>query len=95
MVHQINYMKSQFYITMIYCLWTHFSLKLSNHKLSHLLQIKCSQYFPMGSECGDQDEMIFEEVALRVTFLAETDNSYYAVRTLELTDLRVCICFCK
>lgn len=48
--------------------------------------IKCHQYYPTGSD-GD-DEMVFEEVALKVTFVEElTSNFEFTVRVFHLQNM--------
>ena len=56
--------------------------------------MKCHQYFPTGDEDdegGVSDSLEFEDVDLQVKFLSEDDASFYTVRTLQITDLRVCV----
>ena len=52
-----------------------------------MLQVKCHKYYPTGEE--DDEQLLFEDVGLRVTFLEAQDASYFTVRTLQLEDLRV------
>lgn len=51
--------------------------------------MKCHQYYPAGLDAGGINEIIYDDVDLKVTFLEEQDASYFTVRTLELEDLRV------
>ena len=46
----------------------------------------------MGSENEDDNDLVFEEVGLSVTYISEENASYYTVRTLEIKDLRVSSC---
>ena len=57
-----------------------------------LFQIKCHQYFPEGSAQDGENEMIFDDVDLKVTYISEDDLNYFTIRTLEIQDLRVNIC---
>lgn len=50
-------------------------------------QVKCHQYWPMGSNKGGEDEMTFTEAGLRVKFVSEVEASYYTKRILRLTDI--------
>lgn len=51
-------------------------------------QIKCHQYFPMGQKNDSDDEMIFEDVGLKVVFVSEKESNFdYTVRILHLQDL--------
>ena len=55
-----------------------------------VFQIKCHQYYPVGEENEGDDEIIFTEVGLKVTFLSEQIvNYHYVVRMLEIKDLQV------
>ncbi|KAK0046415.1 tyrosine-protein phosphatase non-receptor type 2 [Biomphalaria pfeifferi] len=45
---------------------------------------KCSQYWPLGSDYGKEDEMYFPECDLKVTLLSEQDSLHFTLRTLEL-----------
>ena len=55
-----------------------------------VFQIKCHQYYPVGEENEGDDEIIFTEVGLKVTFLSEQIvNYHYIVRMLEIKDLQV------
>jgi len=49
---------------------------------------KCDQYFPTGSQNEGDDESIFDDVNLKVTFLSETNMNYFIIRKLLLTDLQ-------
>ena len=51
--------------------------------------MKCHKYYPSGGENEDDTEITFGDVDLKVTFIEEQDASYFTVRTLQLTDLRV------
>lgn len=49
--------------------------------------VKCAQYWPLGSAAGYEDDMIFEDVGLRVTLLGEEDSSNFTTRWLEIEDM--------
>uniref|UniRef100_A0A2C9LRK3 protein-tyrosine-phosphatase n=1 Tax=Biomphalaria glabrata TaxID=6526 RepID=A0A2C9LRK3_BIOGL len=50
---------------------------------------KCSQYWPLGSDYGKEDEMYFPECDLKVTLLSEQDSLHFTLRTLELERVEV------
>jgi len=51
-------------------------------------QLKCHAYFPSGSENDGDDEMTFDDVKLKVTYVEERDsNTNYTVRAFYLTDI--------
>ena len=53
-------------------------------------QIKCHQYYPIGEHNEGEDEMVFYDVGLKVTFIEERDANYhYTSRVLHLHDLEV------
>ncbi|CAC5403098.1 PTPN1 [Mytilus coruscus] len=59
------------------------------NKLSILiLQRKCHQYWPLGENYGDDEEMVYEDVQLKITLLEERSCNYYIVRTLEIEDMQ-------
>lgn len=47
-------------------------------------QIKCHQYWPLGS--GPEDRLQLDDVGLTVELISQTDCSYYTVSALKLTD---------
>ncbi|KAK7114664.1 tyrosine-protein phosphatase non-receptor type 2-like isoform X2 [Littorina saxatilis] len=49
--------------------------------------LKCAQYWPPGIREGGEDDMIFEDVSLRVTNQGEQDCKHYTMRWLELEDM--------
>ncbi|GIY79513.1 tyrosine-protein phosphatase non-receptor type 1 [Caerostris extrusa] len=49
--------------------------------------VKCHQYWPVGSENGGSDDLILQDVHLKITFLNLKNESYYVVRKFLLTDL--------
>jgi hypothetical protein len=52
--------------------------------------VKCYQYYPVGQDNEGDDEMVFNDVGLKVTFLAERHcNYHFTTRVLQLTDLVV------
>jgi len=51
-------------------------------------RVKCHQYFPTGSVNEGEDEMVFSDVDLKVTFISEEDQNYFTIRTLRLHDMR-------
>ena len=54
-------------------------------------EVKCHQYYPVGSENEGDDEMVFNDVGLKVTFINEQHTSYhFTTRILHLLDLQVC-----
>lgn len=50
-------------------------------------QVKCFQYYPLGSDNGGQDVLDFEDVGLTVTFLYQQEEQDYVIRTLRLTNM--------
>lgn len=48
--------------------------------------LKCHQYWPLGQHRGDDDEVDFEDVGLKVTFIDESEQNYFIVRTLEIEE---------
>lgn len=48
---------------------------------------KCHQYWPLGENYGDDDEMVFEDVCLKISLIEEKTCNYYIVRTLEIEDI--------
>jgi protein tyrosine phosphatase len=51
-------------------------------------QVKCHQYYPSGSENEGDDELTFDDVGLKVTYIEEREsNANYTVRAFYLTDL--------
>lgn len=52
-------------------------------------QIKCAQYWPLGANNGEEDDMVFEDVGLRVSLLAEQDDRDYTQRWLEIEEMNV------
>ena len=56
-----------------------------------ILQVKCYQYYPTGEDSGGRNEMVFDDVGLRVTFVGNKESNYhYTARILKLEDLEVC-----
>jgi hypothetical protein len=45
----------------------------------------------MSSENEDEDELIFDDVGLKVSFVSEENANFYVIRTLEIEDLEVCL----
>ena len=70
---------------------------LSLHPVKHFrltsffyFQIKCHQYFPVGQDNEGEDEMAFNDVGLKVTFITETESNYhYTARVFEIQDMEV------
>nr|CAD7425261.1 unnamed protein product [Timema monikensis] len=50
-------------------------------------QVKCHQYWPLGTEPGVNDVMVMTDVGLKVQYISETEASYYTTRILRLTEL--------
>ena len=50
-------------------------------------QLKCHPYWPSGDE--NEDELIFEDVKLKVALVEEEDFEYYSVRELNLENIEV------
>ncbi|KAL8583348.1 hypothetical protein ACOMHN_057634 [Nucella lapillus] len=48
--------------------------------------VKCAQYWPLGPSEGEED-MIFEDVGLRVTVKGDQDSNNFITRWLELEDM--------
>lgn len=55
----------------------------------YILQRKCHQYWPLGENYGDDDDMVFEDVCLKISLIEEKTCNYYIVRTLEIEDIEV------
>jgi len=52
--------------------------------------VKCYQYYPVGCENEGEDEMVFNDVGLKVTYITERHTNYhFTTRTLQLLDLQV------
>ncbi|KAK6178132.1 hypothetical protein SNE40_012954 [Patella caerulea] len=49
--------------------------------------IKCHQYWPLGSHQDYEDEMLFEDVELRVSLLQEEEYEHYTKRLFSLEDM--------
>ncbi|KAK2150125.1 hypothetical protein LSH36_422g02013 [Paralvinella palmiformis] len=49
-------------------------------------RIKCHQYFPMN--VNDEDDLVFEDVGLRVSYVSEEDKNFFVIRTLDIEDLQ-------
>lgn len=45
-------------------------------------QVKCHQYWPIGSKSGGEDVMELKDVNLKVELISETDGPYFATRGL-------------
>ena len=43
----------------------------------------------------DADEVIFDDVDLKVTYISEEDQDYYIIRTLQIMDIIVCASYKK
>lgn len=55
-----------------------------------VFQVKCYQYYPLGEENEDEDEKVFTDVGLKVTFLSELESNYhYKARVYRVQDLKV------
>lgn len=52
--------------------------------------VKCHQYWPVGSENGDSDDLILPDVRLKISFLNQKNESNFVVRKFLLTDLESC-----
>lgn len=51
--------------------------------------VKCHQYYPLGEENEDEEEKVFEDVGLKVTYITELEARYhYTARVYQLQDLR-------
>ena len=55
------------------------------------MQLKCHRYYPLGAANGDEDDLTFVDVGLKVTFVKEDDWDYFVIRTYKLYDFKVCI----
>lgn len=49
--------------------------------------VKCHQYFPVGVE-SDEDELCFDDVDLKISYVNEDRRQNFVIRTLELSDMR-------
>jgi hypothetical protein len=45
-------------------------------------QVKCHQYWPLGTQPGSDDVMELTDVGLRVQFISEDEAPYYTTRIL-------------
>jgi len=53
-------------------------------------QLKCHPYYPTGSENEGEDEMVFEDVGLKVIYAEEKEsNVHYMARVFYITDTEV------
>lgn len=52
-------------------------------------QVKCHQYWPDGEANGDENELIFEDVNIKVELSSTHKFDYYMLRKFKLTDLLV------
>lgn len=53
-------------------------------------QVKCYQYYPLGRENEDEDEKVFTDVGLKVTYKSELESNYhYKARVYRVEDLEV------
>ncbi|XP_071091883.1 tyrosine-protein phosphatase non-receptor type 1-like [Haliotis cracherodii] len=50
--------------------------------------LKCHQYWPLGSHLGYEDEMVFDEVDLKVTLNGEQEGAHFTVRSFYLEDMQ-------
>jgi len=58
-----------------------------------VVQVKCHQYYPVGRENEGDDEMVFNDVGLKVAFITERHTNYhFTTRVLQLLDLQVSKC---
>lgn len=48
----------------------------------YFFQVKCHQYWPVGSKNGGEDCMDFPEVGLKVELSSESEGPYYITRVL-------------
>lgn len=51
-------------------------------------QIKCHQYWPLGSNHDGDDVMVLEDVGLQIEYLSEVNKIYYVIRQLKITHLK-------
>jgi len=55
-----------------------------------LQQVKCHPYYPTGSENEGDDELEFDDVGLKVTYVEEKEsNVHYTARIFYVTDTEV------
>lgn len=55
-----------------------------------VIQVKCHQYYPVGRENEGEDDMVFNDVGLKVIFIAERHTNYhFTTRVFQLLDLEV------
>jgi len=55
-----------------------------------VFQLKCHQYYPTGTENEGEDEVEFEDVGLKVTYVEEKEsNVHYTARVFYVTDTEV------
>ena len=65
-------------------------LPIANIMKLRVIQVKCHQYYPVGSENEGDDEMVFNDVGLKVTYITERHTNYhFTTRVLQLLDLQV------
>jgi len=52
--------------------------------------VKCHPYYPVGSENEGDDEMVFNDVGLKVSYITERHTNYhFTTRIFQLLDLQV------
>ena len=42
---------------------------------------------------NDEDDLVFEDVGLRVSYVSEEDKNFFVIRTLDIEDLQVSMIF--
>lgn len=52
-------------------------------------QVKCYKYWPDGEANGDENELIFEDVNIKVELSSTHKFDYYMLRKFKLTDILV------
>jgi hypothetical protein len=50
--------------------------------MQEYFQVKCHQYWPLGTQPGIDDVMELEDVGLKVQFISEDEAPYYTTRIL-------------
>jgi len=57
------------------------------NKIIEKCQVKCHQYWPIGSKNSGEDVMELKDVDLKVELISETEGPYFTTRVLRLTDV--------
>lgn len=53
------------------------------------MQLKCHQYWPLGTAEGAENEMVFNEVGIQISLQGENNCGNFITRWIEVTNLEV------